>query len=125
MKIVSFHMEGKAAAWFQWMKANHLLSTWPVSVRHKFGSFLYEDPQGTLSKLTQTASVAEFQSEFENFMNQVEGISETLLISFFITGLKSNIQRELSFSKPTTLMEAFSHARAYEARLEESIVESK
>ena len=28
LRIVSFHMEGKADAWFQWMKANNLLSTW-------------------------------------------------------------------------------------------------
>lgn len=123
LQIVSFHMEGKAASWFQWMKANQLLSTWPVflhSLKHRFGGSLYDDPQGALSKLQQTASVAEFQSSFEELMNKVEGISEQLLISFFVTGLKSDIRRELSFSKPSSLMEAFALAKAYEARLDEA-----
>lgn len=128
LRIVSFHMDGPAAAWFQWMKTNHLLSTWPVflhSMRHRFGGSLYEDSQGELSKLTQTSSVAEFQTTFENLMNKVDGISEPLLISLFISGLKSDIRRELSFSKPNTLMEAFSLAKAYEARLEKTRAESK
>ncbi|RVW71121.1 Transposon Tf2-12 polyprotein [Vitis vinifera] len=90
LRIVSFHMEGPAA-----------------------------DHQGNLSKLTQTATVAEFQLAFEDLMNKVTGISEPLLISFFITGLKSDIRRELLFSRPSTLMEAFALARAYETRCEE------
>lgn len=28
LRIASFHMEGRAAAWYQWMKANNLLTTW-------------------------------------------------------------------------------------------------
>ncbi|RVX18944.1 Retrovirus-related Pol polyprotein from transposon 297 [Vitis vinifera] len=119
LRIVSFHMEGPAAGWYQWMKANNLLSSWKaflLSLKHRFGASLYEDHQGNLSKLTQTSTVAEFQSAFEDLMNKVTGISEPLLISFFITGLKSDIRRELLFSRPSTLMEAFALARAYETR---------
>lgn len=53
--IVSFHMEGRAAAWYQWMKANHLLTTWKeflVNLQHHFGASMLEDHQGNLSKLT-------------------------------------------------------------------------
>lgn len=64
--------------------------------------------------------MAEFQSAFEELMNKVTGISEQLLISFFITGLKPDIRRELLLSRPHTLMETFSLARAYEARVEEA-----
>ena len=53
---------------------------------------MYEDHQGNLSKLTQTSTVAEFQSAFEELMNKVTGISKPLLISFFITGLKPDIR---------------------------------
>ena len=122
LRIVSFHMEGPAVGWYQWMKANNLLSSWKaflLSLKHRFGASLYEDHQGNLSKLTQTSTVAEFQSAFEDLMNKVTGISEPLLISFFITGLKSDIRRELLFSRPSTLMEAFALARAYETRCEE------
>ena len=121
-------MEGKVAAWFQWMKANNLLSTWQIfliNLKQRFGASMYEDHQGNLSKLTQTSTVAEFQYAFEELINKVTGISEPLLISFFIIGLKPNIRRELLFGKPTSLMEAFALARAYEAKFEESKISSR
>ncbi|KAH9745870.1 E3 ubiquitin-protein ligase CCNB1IP1-like [Citrus sinensis] len=100
--IVSFHMEGRA------------------NLKHRFGASLYDDPQGNLFKLTQTTTVAEFQTAFEDLMNRVTGISEPLLISFFITRLKPDIRRELLFARPSSLIEAFALARAYEARAEEA-----
>ena len=54
LRIASFHMEGRAAAWYQWMKANHLFTTWKEFLQnlgHRFGASVYDDPQGTLSKL--------------------------------------------------------------------------
>lgn len=128
LRIVSFHMEGKAAAWFQWMKANNLLNTWTEflnSLKNRFGATPYNDPQGLLSKLSQTTTVAEFQSSFEDLMNQVTQIPESLLISFFITGLRSDIRRELSFARPPTLMETFALARAFEVRLDEARADMK
>ncbi|KAL9448567.1 hypothetical protein AB3S75_015948 [Citrus x aurantiifolia] len=123
LRIVSFHMEGRAAAWYRWMKMNSLLTTWKEflqNLKHRFGASLYDDPQGNLSKLTQTTTVAEFQTAFEDLMNRVTGISEPLLISFFITGLKPDIRRELLLARPSSLMEAFALACAYEARAEEA-----
>ena len=64
--------------------------------------------------------MAEFQTAFEDLKNKVTGISEPLLISFFITGLKTHIRWELLFSRPSSLMEVFALARAYEARSTES-----
>ncbi|KAH9745872.1 E3 ubiquitin-protein ligase CCNB1IP1-like [Citrus sinensis] len=90
------------------------------NLKHRFGASLYDDPQGNLFKLTQTTTVAEFQTAFEDLMNRVTGISEPLLISFFITRLKPDIRRELLFARPSSLIEAFALARAYEARAEEA-----
>ncbi|KAH9778847.1 hypothetical protein KPL71_007489 [Citrus sinensis] len=126
--IVSFHLEGRASAWYQWMKANDLLTSWKdflQNLKFRFGASLYEDHQGNLSKLTQKSSVAEFQTEFEDLMNKVTGISEPLLISFFITGLRVDIRRELLLSRPSSLMEAFALARMFEARGDESKVTSR
>ena len=122
LQIVSFHLEGRAAAWFQWASRNNLLSSWPefvTAVRHRFGPAVFEDFEGNLSKLTQNGSVSDFQAAFEDLMNKVTGISEPLLISFFITGLKPAIRRELLFNRPLSLMEDFALARAYEARKED------
>ena len=87
LRIITFHVEGRAAAWYQWMKANKLITTWKdflISLKHRFGASMDDDPQGTLSKLTQTTTVAKFQSAFEDLMNKVTGIYEPLLISSFI-----------------------------------------
>ncbi|GJS12000.1 transposon ty3-G gag-pol polyprotein [Tanacetum coccineum] len=122
LKVVGFNLEGEAAEWFRWMTRNKLINTWDgflENVLNRFGPSKYEDPQGTLSKLLQTGTVAQYQAEFEKLMNRVTDISEALLISFYISGLKPNLQRELLVSKPTTLGEAFSLATVTEARLDD------
>ena len=122
LQIVSFHLEERATAWFQWASRNNLLASWPefvTTVRHRFGPSIYADFEGNLSKLTQNGSVSDFQDAFEDLMNKVIGIYEPLLISFFTTGLKPAIRRELPFNQPSSLMEAFALARAYEARKED------
>ncbi|GKE78358.1 ty3-gypsy retrotransposon protein, partial [Tanacetum coccineum] len=122
LRIVGFNLEGDAAEWFRWMTRNNLITTWEdfvKSVQNRFGPCKYEDPQGALSKLLQTGTVAQYQSEFEKLMNRVTGISENLLISFYVSGLKPNLQRELLVAKPTSLGDAFSLARVTEARLED------
>lgn len=58
-------------------------------------------------------------------MNKVNDISETLLISFFITGLKRSLHWELQFHRPASLMEAFAMARAYEARQDDTLGPNK
>lgn len=86
------------------MKANNLLYSWKdflINLKHRFGASLYEDHQGTLSKITQTTTVEEFQTAFEDLMNKVTGISKPLFISFFITGLRYDIHQELLFLDPT------------------------
>ncbi|GKC90759.1 retrotransposon-related protein, partial [Tanacetum coccineum] len=122
LKVVGFNLDGDAAEWFRWMTRNKLVASWDGfldSVRNRFGPSKYEDPQGVLSKLLQLGTVAQYQSEFEKLMNRVTDISENLLISFYISGLKPTIQRELLIAKPTTLGDAFSLARITEARLED------
>ncbi|GKA73965.1 ty3-gypsy retrotransposon protein, partial [Tanacetum coccineum] len=122
LRIVGFNLEGAAAEWFRWMTRNGLITDWArfeESVKNRFGPSKYEDPQGALSKLLQTGTVAEYQAEFEKLMNRVTDISETLLISFYISGLKLSLQRELLVSKPTTLGDAFSLSRVTEARLDD------
>ena len=122
LRVVGFNLEGDAAEWFRWMTRNKLITTWDgflESVRNRFGPCKYEDPQGALSKLLQKGTVAQYQSDFEKLMNRVTDISESLLISFYISGLKPMLQRELLVAKPTSLGDAFSLARVTEARLDD------
>ncbi|GJV44660.1 hypothetical protein Tco_1429196 [Tanacetum coccineum] len=72
-----------------------------------------------LSKLLQMGTVAEYESEFVVLANRVTGISESLLISFYISGLKLTLQIDLLRARPTTLGEAFALARITEPRFED------
>ncbi|GKE92228.1 hypothetical protein Tco_1573323, partial [Tanacetum coccineum] len=72
--------------------------------------------EDALSKLLQRGTVAEYQNEFEMLINRLTGISEGLLKAFYISGLKSALQCALLRLNPSTLDEAFSLARATEAR---------
>ncbi|GJW95812.1 hypothetical protein Tco_0175484 [Tanacetum coccineum] len=62
-------------------------------------------------------TVAEYQNEFEMLIKKVT-IFESLLTSFYISGLKLTLSIELLRVRPTTLGEAFSLARIIDARLE-------
>ncbi|GJW82413.1 hypothetical protein Tco_0146388 [Tanacetum coccineum] len=73
------------------------------------------DAEYALSKLLQMGTVAEYQNEFEMLIKIVT-IPKSLLKSFYISGLKLDLQRLLFRSNPKTLDDAFSLALAVEAR---------
>nr|GEZ98735.1 Ty3/gypsy retrotransposon protein [Tanacetum cinerariifolium] len=104
------------------MTRNGLIATWArfeESVRNCFGPSEYEDPNWVLSKLLQLGTVKDYQREFEKLMNRATNISDSLLISYYISGLKLHLQRELLVSKPTTLGDVFSLSLITEARLDD------
>ncbi|GJV95718.1 retrotransposon-related protein [Tanacetum coccineum] len=118
LDIVGFNVEGAATEWFRWMSRNGLITDWErfkESVMNRFGPSKYEDPQGALSTLLQLGTVAEYQGEFEKLMNRVMDIPDSLFISYYISGLKLHLQRDLLVSKPTTLGDVFSLVRIIEA----------
>nr|GEX54156.1 hypothetical protein [Tanacetum cinerariifolium] len=75
-----------------------------------------QDARYALSKLLQRGTVAEYESEFLMLIKRVTGISQSLLKSFYIFGLKPALQCILLRSNVTTLDEDFSLARAAESR---------
>ncbi|XP_077249584.1 uncharacterized protein LOC143889290 [Tasmannia lanceolata] len=106
LMISSFHMDGKALQWFQWMHRNGQFHTWSEFTRAleiSFGPSEFEDHQGKLAKLLQTSSVSDYQSEFEDLANRTTNISTSFLISCFIWGLRSDIRNEVMAHKPTSM----------------------
>ncbi|GJR14126.1 hypothetical protein Tco_0796778 [Tanacetum coccineum] len=90
-----------------------------------------QDAEYALSKLLQMGTVEDYQREFEMLIKRVT-IPESLLKSFYISGLKLDLQCLLLRSNPKTLGEDFFKARITEARFEiiakedkEHIVEKK
>ncbi|GKB78846.1 hypothetical protein Tco_0945741 [Tanacetum coccineum] len=94
LRIVGFNLLGVAAEWFRWMSWNGLITTWDRMVE-------------------------DYQRECEKLMKRVMDIPDSLLISFYIYGLKLHLQQELLALKPMTLGYVFSLMRIIEARSEE------
>lgn len=60
VELASFHMQGQALTWFQWMHRNNQISSWPAlskAVEKRFGPPTFLNPQATLFKLKQLSTV--------------------------------------------------------------------
>ena len=101
------------------MDRNGSLVTWEkflLDLHDHFGSSIYDDPLGRISKLTQTGRVSQFQAEFEVLMNRISGAPEPMLLNFFLWGLKTEIHRELLITPPQSLNDAMLKAQLFEKR---------
>ncbi|GJZ67421.1 retrotransposon-related protein [Tanacetum coccineum] len=90
------------------------------SVKNRFGPSKYENPQGALSKLLQLGTVKEYQREFKKLMNRVTHIPKTLLISFYVSGLKLHIQRNVGVQDHVAMGTLLQLARITESSFETS-----
>ncbi|XP_040870975.1 uncharacterized protein [Glycine max] len=114
LTVASFYMEGRALAWYQWMKANNHFTSWSSfiqALRARFAPTPYDDPTGVLFKLTQKGTVAQYLTEFEDLATRVVGISPPLLLSCFISGLSPEIRREVQAHHPLSMVQAAGLAR--------------
>lgn len=112
-------MTGDALGWYQWMFNNYLLSTWEAFTRAlevRFGPSAYDNHQQALFKLKQTASVADYQHEFERLCNRVTGLSPIAIVDCFVSGLKFHIQSELVVHQPTSISQAIGLAKLIESK---------
>ncbi|XP_028208461.1 uncharacterized protein LOC114391685 [Glycine soja] len=113
-------MTGDALGWYQWMHNNHLISTWKEFTRAmelRFGPFAYENHQQALFKLQQTATVLEYQHDFERLCNRVTGLPHHSILDCFIFGLRPEIQNELAILQPVTISQAIGLAKLVESKL--------
>lgn len=119
LTVASFHMEGRALAWFQWMNTTHQFPSWPAfleALRTRFAPSQFEDPSGALCKLTQSGIVAQYLADFEDLANRTIGLPTPFLLSCFISGLTPEIRREVQANKPATLVQAAGLARLQEEK---------
>ena len=104
--ILIYSFEGPALSWFQWMHANGFIESWKVFLKVlnlRFGPSMYENYRTAFSKVEQHSSMTEYQTQFEDLSIKVHGLSEQVMISFFISGLKPEIKRELLIAQPQSL----------------------
>lgn len=102
------------------MFRNGFITSWPAllqAIEARFAPSFYNDPRGTLFKLVQRGSVAEYLTEFERLANRITGLSPSVLLSVFISGLNPEIHREVQAFQPISLPQATTLARLQEDKL--------
>lgn len=95
ISIACFYLDGAALRWYQWIFYKSQLTSWInflYALQLCFGPSQFNDPQGALFKLIQTATVREYQTQFENGSTQIIGLPPHFLLSYFISGLKPHIR---------------------------------
>lgn len=126
--IASFYLDGPALAWYQWMHRNQQIVSWTqflTALETRFAPTAYDDPRGKLFKLTQSTTVAAYLTEFEALANRLEGLSPSDLLSCFISGLKTEIRREILALRPSSLSQAAGLARLQEEKQQDVLRSSR
>ncbi|GJS81459.1 retrotransposon gag protein [Tanacetum coccineum] len=124
--IVAFHLSGDALSWYKYLVNNNLLTTWDNFTRAletRFGPSSYDNHQATLFKLCQTSTVTAYQTEFERLSNCVVGLSPQALLDCFISGLRHDIQQELTVLRPQTITQAIGLAKLIEDKLHDQTLD--
>ena len=89
--MTSFHLERKALQWFSWMEKSNAIASWD-DFSHRlltqFGPSPYDDPIALLTKMRQTPTNEQYQTQFEELANHTEGLNKFLMVSYFIGSLK-------------------------------------
>ncbi|KAA8529633.1 hypothetical protein F0562_034267 [Nyssa sinensis] len=83
----------------------------------RFGPTKFEDFFGDLTKLRQSTTVRDYQTQFEKLLARAGKLTPAQHVSCFISGLKESIRIEVQASRPTTLSAVVGLARLYEAKL--------
>lgn len=122
--LASFHLEGEANQWWQWLRRSYQEEgktvTWQEFVEElwaRFGPTDCEDFDEALSHIKQTGTLREYQKEFERLGNRVQGWTQKALVGTFMGGLKSEISEEIRLFRPRTLKDAISFARMRDEQL--------
>lgn len=118
--VASFYMEGPTLCWYQWMRRNNFLTSWPAmlqALESRFAPSFYDGPQGALFKLSKRGSVNEYLIKFESLANRIVGLAPPFLLSCFVLGLNPKLQYEVQALKPFSLPQVAILAKLQEDKL--------
>ncbi|KAK2983097.1 hypothetical protein RJ640_009836 [Escallonia rubra] len=119
--MASWNLEGDAQLWYQLLKEEHgeQCITWQIFIDElfeRFGPTRYQDCVGELTKLQQTGTVKEYQTQFSRLLLRAGRLLPEQQVGCFVSGLKESLKADVQACKPTTLSAAVGLARLYEAR---------
>lgn len=121
-------MDGPTLSWYQWMTRNGFITSWPAllqALESRFAPTFYDDPHGALFKLQHKGSMNEYLSEFERLANRSVGLAPLALLSFFISGLYSELRKEVQALQPISLLQAVTLAKLQEEKFQDKCRHSR
>jgi hypothetical protein len=110
-------MKGKAFIWYNWLMDSGYAGGWEdfvSALKTRFAPSAFDDPIGIFTKLKQTSTVEDFQTQFEILSNRIQGLSEEFKVSTFLSGLREEIRITVTMLKPRDLTTTFGLARLQE-----------
>ena len=123
--FASLHMDDNSAKWLQMYKKKYGLTVWSkfiAAVEDKFGASDYRDAISELLDLTQTSTVEQYATAFENLQFEIcmhhDGYDDLFFVSQFIKGLKYEIAAAVQSQLPPTLDRAILLAKVQQQVLE-------
>ncbi|KAL4291221.1 hypothetical protein GQ457_14G001230 [Hibiscus cannabinus] len=121
MEIATMYLVGRAEIWFDSYVMQKHKATWHefvADLNHRFCDKTHTDVIEEFNKLFQTATVEEYQDQFEALkpfmLLQNCHLPEGYFVSSFISGLKEELKHKVKVHEPATLADAYKKAKLYE-----------
>lgn len=115
--LASMHLMGDAIHWYRWIKKTMGTISWAQfshTLHARFRPPESEESSGALTKLRQTSSVQEYQTQFEQLINRNMQLPEPFLAGCFISCLRDDIRLGVKMSQHVTLAHAYQLATLHE-----------
>ena len=118
LELIQVHLEGRALQWHQTLMSEEEATdlNWHQYIqclREQFGQHLRYDPMSELVNLKQIDSVLEYQQKFEELVSQLQ-LPEEHKISFYLGGLKQDLESVVRLLESKTLRMAMNLAKLWE-----------
>ena len=113
----SLYLTDNAAHWYQAFKMSSACHNWAqfrAAVLLEFDVNVHRDKMKSLLLLKQTGTVEEYKTQFLQLVYAVrlyeQNLSDTFLVTRFVTGLKDELRAHVEMQLPTTVQQAVTYA---------------
>ncbi|CAH9112121.1 unnamed protein product, partial [Cuscuta epithymum] len=118
-------MEDQALNWFQWWEGHAPRQNWKTftkAMTKRFQPDMVQDPLGPLFSLKQKGTTLEYRDQFETAMALQGHLTEEVLRSIFLKGLRRDIRAELKLYSAKSLAKVMNLATLIENKNVETMI---
>jgi len=117
LTIAAIHMEEDVVPWFQMIQRSNPFMSWTAlttALETEFVPSPFDCPQAALFKLQQKGSVSEYYLRFMSLANRSGSLPQEALLNCFVSGLHTELQRDVIAQSPPSLLRVVAFAKLYE-----------